>query len=135
MDSGASKHIISHKNVFLTSEVITPCNVHLDDTNAIKVIGMGSNIVNSTWKVRIINQIRIEGVLHVPKLCANLLYVSKLVSNGLKDQFNLNECIVKSYNGDSIMIVSCKRNLYKINFVKVHKAQVANLVQFQLKIT
>ena len=52
-----------------------------------------------------INQIRITYVLHVPKLYSNLLSVNKLVSNGLKVQFNLSECIIKSCNDEIIAII------------------------------
>ena len=56
--------------------------------------------------------------------------MSKLVSNGLKIKFNLNEYIVKFCNGKAIAIAPRERNLYEINFVKVHEAEAANLVQF-----
>ena len=55
--------------------------------------------------------------------------MSKLVLNNLKVQFNLNKCIIKSCNSEAIAITSRKRNLYRINFVKVHEAKAANLVQ------
>ena len=45
------------------------------------------------------NQIRINDMFQVPKLHVYLLPMSKLVSNGLKVQFNLNEYIIKSCNG------------------------------------
>jgi hypothetical protein len=47
------------------------------------------------------NQIHIKDVFHIPKLHANLLSVSKFVSNGLKIQFNLNKYIVKSCDGEA----------------------------------
>ena len=68
-------------------------------------------------------------MLYTPKLHANLLSVSKLVSNGLKLQLNLNACIVKSCDVKAITIVPCERNLYEINFMKVHEAETINLVQ------
>ena len=54
-----------------------------------------------------INNIRIKYALNMSKLHANLLSVSNLVSNNLKIQFNLNECIVKSNNGEAIAIAPC----------------------------
>ena len=54
-----------------------------------------------------INNIRIKYALNMSKLHANLLSVSNLVSNNLKIQFNLNECIVKSCNGEAIAIAPC----------------------------
>ena len=63
------------------------------------------------------------------KLQANLLSVSKLLSNGLKMHFNLNECIVRGPNGEVNVIKLHNGNLYEINFNNVHKANVADLVQ------
>lgn len=59
----------------------------------------------------------LSGTFHVPKFYANLLSVSNLVSDGIKIQFNLSKCIVKSSSGEAIVIVPCKDNLYEINIV------------------
>lgn len=67
-------------------------------------------------------------MLHVSKLHANLLLVNKLMSNGLKVQFNLKKCVVRSCDGEVIAITTYKRKLYKINFVKAHEVDAANLV-------
>lgn len=52
--------------------------------------------------------------------------------NGLKIQFNINKCIVKSCDGETIVIVPRKQNTYEINFVEVHGTDVANLVQSRM---
>lgn len=64
----------------------------------------------------------------MPKLLANLFLVSKLVSNRLNIQVNINECIVKSCDGEAIVIASCKDNLYKIDFIMVYEVHEANLM-------
>ena len=69
----------------------------------------------------------------MPKLQANLLSVSKLLSNGLKMQFNLNECIVRGPDGEMIVMKLRKDNLYKMNFTKVHRTDAANLAQSSKK--
>ena len=51
-----------------------------------------------------INRIHIKDALHVPKLHANLLSVSKFILYELKIQFNLNQYIVKSCSGEVIVI-------------------------------
>ena len=106
--------------------IIASCNVHLDDNNVVEVIGMKFIIVEAIVTGKI-NRIHIKYTLHVPKLYVNVLSVTKLVSNKLKVQFNLNECIVKIYNSK---VIARQGNLYEINFVKVYKADAANLVQF-----
>lgn len=77
----------------MTHEIIAPRNVDLGDKNVVKVFGMGSIVVKIILKGNI-NQIHIKDGLQVPKLHVNFLLVSKLVSNSLKVQFNLNKCIV-----------------------------------------
>ena len=44
-------------------------------------------------------------------------------------QFNLNFFFVKACNSEIVVIASHEGNLYKINFMKVHKADAPNLVQ------
>jgi hypothetical protein len=73
------------------------------------------------------NRIRIKDVLHVPKLHANLLSVSKILSSGCKVQFNMNECIVRAFDGEVIMIVLREGNLYQVTFTKVCEMHVANV--------
>ena len=50
------------------------------------------------------------------------------MSNGLNAQFNINECIVKSYDGKAIAIAPHKNKLYEMNFIKVHRSNAVNLV-------
>lgn len=76
-----------------------------------------------------INRICIKYVLHVFKLQANLIPVSKHVLNDLKVQFNLNKYVLKAGDSEANAIVICKGNLYKIKFIKVHRANATNLVQ------
>ena len=83
MDSGAFKYMTLYKVVFDRYEVIAPPNMHLGDKNIIKIIGMGSIIVEIIIKNNI-DRIHIEDVLHISKLHANLLSMSKLVLKGLK---------------------------------------------------
>ena len=63
------------------------------------------------------------------ELYVNLFPVSWNISNGLKVQFNLNKCIVTPCNSEAVVIAIREDILYKINFVKVHELDVANLVQ------
>ena len=77
MDSCASKHSTLHKVVFDTYEVITPCNVHLDDNSVVQTIGMEFLVVEAILEDKI-NQICIKNVLHVSKLYANFLSVRNL---------------------------------------------------------
>ena len=117
MNLGASKHITLHKTAFNIYEIIILYNMYLDDNNIVEAIEMGSIIVEAIVEGKI-NQIRIKVVLHVSRLYTNLFSMNKLVSNGLKVQFNLNKCIVKSCDSEAIVIVPRKGNLYDFFFCK-----------------
>jgi hypothetical protein len=128
MYSGATKHMTSHPYAFDTYEVLTSRNVHLGDDSILEAIGIGSIVAEVMVRGKI-NKIRINDCLHVPKLHANLLSVSKFVSNGLKVQFNINECIICVSDGHSVAIAPRERNLYHLHVVKIHGMNAANLVQ------
>jgi hypothetical protein len=88
MDSGATKHMTPHRAAFDMYEVIATRNVHMGDDSIVEVIGMGSILVEVMVKGRT-KRIRIKDVLHVPKLHANLLSMSKILSSGCRVQFNM----------------------------------------------
>ena len=71
--------------------------------------------------------IRIKDVLHVPKLHANLLSVSKLLSNGCKVQFHKDGCIVRAHDGEVIARAPLEGNLYQVTFKKVYMAEEAKV--------
>ena len=128
MDSGATKHMTPHKVAFDMYEVIPTRNVHMGDDSIVEAIGMGSILVEVMVKGRI-RRIKIKDVLHVPKLHANLLSVSKILSSGCKVQFNMNECIVRAFDGEVIAIALREGNLYQMTFTNVCEMHVANLAQ------
>ena len=100
----------------------------LGDDNILEVIGIGSIVVEVMVRGNI-NKIRINECLHVPKLHANLLSVNKLVSSGLKVQFNINECIIRASDDDTVAIAPREGNLYHLHVVKEHGMDAANSVQ------
>ena len=72
-------------------------------------------------------RITIHDVLHVPKLHANLLSVSKLASKGLKVHFNVMGCIVRAQSGEKLAMSSLEANLYQLELMKVNGAEVSTL--------
>lgn len=112
MNSEAYNHIISCSATFDTYEVIDSRNVYLDDDSVVEAIGMGCIIGEIIVKGKI-KIICIKNTFHVPKLQANLLSVNKLLLDGLKVQFNLNEYIVRGPNREVNVIGLHKGNLYK----------------------
>ena len=81
----------------------------MGDNNILQTIG--SIFVEAIVEGKI-NHIYIKDVLHVPKLHAKLLFVSKLMLNNLNVQFNLDEYIIKFYNCANRTIVEIARNTF-----------------------
>lgn len=94
--------------------------MYLGDKIVVEAIGMDFIVVEIIIKGKI-NNIHIKYAFYIPKLHVNLFSVSKLVLHRLNVQFNLNECIIKSFNIETIMNALRKCNLYKINFVNVYE--------------
>jgi hypothetical protein len=124
MDHGFG--MTSHRTAFDTYEVISPRNVRLSDGSVAEAIGMGSIVVGVETRGKA-TTIRITDVLHVPKLQANLLSVSKVLSKGLKVRFDVNECIVGGANGGVMAIVHREENLYLMTFKEVLGAHSADV--------
>ena len=132
IDLEATKHTTSHRVAFDTYKVNSPCNVRLGDDSVAKAIRIGSIVVGvKTRGIR--NKVHIIDVLYVPKLQANLLSVSKLLLNGLKVQFLVNECIVGGANGDVVVIAQCEGNLYQMTFMEVCVGDAANFVRLHVR--
>ena len=100
----------------------------MDDNSVVKAMGIRFIVMKVNIK-----QIHIKDAFYMSKLYVNLFSVSWNISNGLKVQFNLNECIVTSCNSEAVVIALREDILYKINFMKVHESDVAKLVQSPLE--
>ena len=69
----------------------------------------------------------------MPKLQANLLSVSKLVTSGMKVQFKADGCVLTAPNGDVLALAPREGNLYQVAFTKVYEADAANVAQSSTK--
>lgn len=58
-----------------------------------------------------------------------LLLVNKFLSSGLKVLLNLNKCIIRGPDGEVTTMKPCEGNLYKMYFIKVHRANTTNWIQ------
>ena len=75
-----------------------------------------------------IKRIHIIDSFHMPKLQADLISMSKLLSNGLNVDFNLIESIMRSQDGKVISMGLLNGNLYEMDFKKVQNRDAVNLV-------
>jgi hypothetical protein len=88
VDSGASFHTTPHREWFCEYERYDGGNVFLGDDSTTRIIGRGK------VKLRLIDgRIRtLPGVLHIPGLVINLIYVSKIDDARLKTLFEKETC-------------------------------------------
>ena len=56
-----------------------------------------------------------HNVLHVSNLHSNLHLVSKLISKGLNVYFNFLGCVVRTSNGEMLVVASLESNLYQLD--------------------
>ena len=131
IDSGATQHMTPHRQAFDTYEAISNCHVFLGDNGMVEAVGKGSILVEAQVKRRI----TIDDVLHLPKLHANLLLVSKLASMGLKVHFNVMRCIVTAQSREVLAMGSMEANLYQLELKKVNGAKVSTLAHTSVNAT
>ena len=104
---GATKHMTFHKVALDTYKIIASRNVYLDDDGIIEIIEMDSIVVEILMRYKI-KTIYIKNALHVSKLQANLLLVSKFLSNGLEVQFTK-----WMYYVSSTWRIDCNRSMWR----------------------
>jgi hypothetical protein len=109
VDSGASFHMTPHRECFCGYERYDGGNVFLVDDSTTRIIGRGK------VKLRLIyGRIRtLSGVLHIPGLARNLIYVSKMDDVGVKTIFEKETC--KMVRGAMVLLKGVRfGTLYKL---------------------
>ena len=87
IDSGASFHMTPHKEWFSEYEKYNG-NVFLGDDSPKKIMGRGRvKLLLNDGRIR-----TLPGVLHIPGLARNLIYVSKMADAGVKTVFEKDSC-------------------------------------------
>ena len=88
IDSGASFHMTPHREWFCEYERYNGGNVFLGDASTTRIIGQGK------FKLRLIyGRIgTLPGVLHIPRLAKNLIFVRKMDDAGVKIIFEKETC-------------------------------------------
>jgi hypothetical protein len=88
VDSGASFHMTPHKEWFCEYERYDGGNVFLGDDSRTRIIGRGKfnlNLIDGRIKT-------LPGVLHVPGLARDLIFVRKMDDAGVKTIFEKETC-------------------------------------------
>jgi hypothetical protein len=126
VDLGATKHMTFEQEWFTTYERISPRKVFMGDDTILEAIGKGN--IKATMQVGgELSHATITQVFHVPKMKNNLIFVSKLISEGFKVEFDKDGCKVNNARGVVVGEARKDKNLYLLN-VKVRKdvAHIAN---------
>ena len=124
--TSATQHMTLHRQAFDIYEAISNHHMFLGDNGIVEAVGKGSILVETEGKEQI-KRIAVHNVLHVPKLHANLLLVSKLASKGLKVHFNMVDCVVRAQSGEMLAMASMEANLYHLQLKKVNRVELSTL--------
>jgi hypothetical protein len=114
IDSGATQHMTFEREWFTTYESIVARKVYMGDDTILEAIGKGS--IKATMQVggKMLFT-TITQVLHVPKMKNSLISVSKLISEGLKMEFDKDGCKVNNVHGTVVAQARREKNLYLLN--------------------
>jgi hypothetical protein len=126
VDSGATQHMTFQQKWFTTYECISPRRVFMGDDTVLEAIGNG-NIKTKMQAGGKMSHTTITQILHVPKMNNSLIFVSKLISEGFKVEFDKDGCKVNDAQGVVVAEAQRDKNLYFLN-VKVWKdtSHIAN---------
>ncbi len=110
---------------FTTYESIVPRKVYMGDDTILEAIGKGN--IKATMQVGGRGLFTtITQVLHVPKMKNSLISISKLISEGLKVEFDKDDCKVNNAHGIVVAEARREKNLYLLNVnVRKESANVA----------
>ncbi len=114
IDSSATQDMTFEREWFTTYESIVPRKVYMGDDTILEAIGKGS--IKATMRVggRVLFT-TITQVLHVPKMKNSFISVSKLISEGLKVEFDKGACKVNNAHGTLVAEAPREKNLYLCN--------------------
>jgi hypothetical protein len=101
----------------------------MGDDTILEAIGKGS--IKATMQVggRVLFT-TITQVLHVPKMKNSFIFISTLISEGLKVEFHKDGCKVNNAHGTVVAKVQREKNLYLLNVNVRKESVVRNTIRF-----
>lgn len=129
IDSGCSNHMIGDKLLFRSLDKSLKISMRLGDNKEIKVLGVGTIIVNTQSVV----QKKLHGVLYVLGLAHNLLSVGLLLTKGYSIVFKNDKCIIND-NQEKNYIITISRSsniLFPLNIANVERLNIVVKSQTQ----
>ena len=125
MDSGATCHITSRKEVFLNLDGKHREKIGVANGQTLLVVGRGTVLMNFKNENDDTIKIRIDDVLYAPQVGGSLLSVRRLIKKGFKINFTDDKCEIQS--GDSTkqyVVADLHKNLYRLR-----QSQSMNIAQ------
>jgi hypothetical protein len=130
LDSGASDHCFTERELFTTYRLINPPrtgqSAGKDSTFTIEGSGVAELSVGDHG---ITSKVLLSDSLHTPNLRSNLISVSKLVSKGARVSFEGDKAIVCNAEGTQIFAAMKRDGLYVVNVIRT----LANAAQVRRK--
>jgi hypothetical protein len=119
IDFDTTQHMTFEREWFTTYESILPQKVYIADDTILEAIGKRS--IKATMQVggRVLFTTITQG-LHVPKMKNSFIFVSKLISEGFKVEFDKDGYKVNNAHGTVVAEARRDKNLYLLN-VNVRK--------------
>src|SRR6266850_166893 len=113
-NSGASQHIFSFRNQFITYRVITPHPITTADKHTFYAIGTGDmriEVPNGGAS----NPILLQDALHAPDIGLTVVSISRIANAGNSISFEGQECKIQNQKGNIIARIPTSTNeLYKV---------------------
>lgn len=113
IDSGASAHM-TKRNDLISTFYSSNNEVTVANNNRLKVKGTGDVRMN-VRKNDSTDSVLIKNVQYVPGICANLLSVSRMCSEGNEVIFNSNGCFIYNMENELIAKGSLNNGMYRLD--------------------
>ncbi len=127
IDFGSTQHMTFEQERFTTHEFIIQGKVYMGDDTILEAIHKRS--IKATMQIGgKMLFIGIIQIFHVPKMKNNFISISKLISKGLKMEFDKDGYKVNNVHGTIVANARREKNLYLLN-VNVRK-ESANVAKF-----
>ncbi len=114
IDFGTTQHMTFEREWFTTYESIVPRKVYMGNDTILEAIGKGN--IKATMQVggRLLFT-TITQVLRVPKMKNSVISVNKLISEGLKVEFDKDGSKANNAHGTVVVEARREKNLYLFN--------------------
>lgn len=113
-DSGATRHMSPHRDLFVNYKTIAPKTIQAADNHTFRGVGRGDMFItvpNGKTTTRIL----LRDVLHASAMGVTLVSVSRITKAGLSVSFHSGECRVFNPDGKRVATIPLVRGLYRIS--------------------